>query len=226
LDKNKKKLSNRQNLKIFSHITQNMALNDLKSIAEKVLDIQKKAVNDLTITNEMLEAARLIIEKTTEGKKIITTGMGKAGIIATKMSATLSSIGIPSFYVHPAESLHGDLGRISQGEPIVAFSHSGSTSELISMLEALHTLNNKSNPIILITNSQNPKIIPDVLVRYSMEQESCVVKKVPSTSTTLMLITADIITITASEYLGLDDSWFKIRHPGGAIGEAYKKDQK
>ncbi len=203
-----------------------MAINDLKNIADKILGIQKKAVSDLTITNEMLEAVRLIIEKTTEGKKIITTGMGKAGIIATKMSATLSSIGIPSFYVHPAESLHGDLGRISEGEPIIAFSHSGSTSELISMLNALQTLYKSTNPIILITNSQNPKINSAVMVRYSMEQESCIVKKVPSTSTTLMLIIADIIAITASEYLGLDDSWFKLRHPGGAIGESYKKEHK
>ena len=202
-----------------------MAIQDLKNIADKVLDVQKKAVLDLTITNEMLEAARLIIEKTTDGKKIITTGMGKAGIIASKMSATLSSIGIPSFYVHPAESLHGDLGRISQGELIIAFSHSGSTNELTSMIEALNILNQKSNPLLLITNASSPKIKPDILVHYAMEQESCVVKKVPSTSTTLMLIIADIIAITAAEYLGFDDSWFKLRHPGGAIGDSYKKEQ-
>lgn len=197
----------------------------LRNTAEKNLEIQKKAVSQFQITDEMLNAIQLIIENSQSKKKIVTTGMGKAGIIASKMSATLSSIGIPSFYVHPAESLHGDLGRISEGEPIIAFSHSGSTSELVSMLEAVNVLNNNSNPLILITNAENPKIKPKIFVRYLMQEESCVVKKVPSTSTTLMLITADMIAITAAETMGLDDSWFKSRHPGGAIGESYKKNQ-
>ncbi|MHA1682253.1 MAG: SIS domain-containing protein [Promethearchaeota archaeon] len=190
--------------------------------ANEILAIQRKYIEHFSITSEILEGIEKIRETKDSNRIIVTTGMGKAGIIATKMSATLASIGFPSYFVHPAEAGHGDIGRIAPGDLIIVFSNSGSTGEVLSMITNLHLLNNNTNFVITVGSSNDPKIPHDLAISYGKVDESCVVSKVPSTTTTLMLIIADILAITASESLGLDDSWFKARHPGGAIGQSYR----
>nr|MDO8114901.1 SIS domain-containing protein [Candidatus Sigynarchaeota archaeon] len=199
---------------------------DIQKRASEILKIQQSAVQKLTITPVILAAIDNIAAMKKSTGRIITTGIGKAGIIATKMSATLSSIGLPSFFVSPAEAGHGDMGRISPDDLIIVFSHSGSTAEVVSMIENVHLLNGKKNVVIAIGGSDKPKIPADLVISYGAVQESCVVSKVPSTSTTLMLLVADVLAITAAESLGLNDEWFKARHPGGAIGQAYTADKK
>jgi arabinose-5-phosphate isomerase len=199
---------------------------DIKKRATEVLKTQQLAVQNVAITPAMLQAIEKIAGMKGRGGRVVTTGMGKAGIIATKMSATLASIGLPSFFVSPAEAAHGDVGRIAPEDLVVVFSHSGSTGEVVSMVEVLHVLNGKKNVVIAIGGADKPKIPADIVVTYGVIQESCVVAKVPSTSTTLMLVIADVLAITAAESIGLDDSWFKARHPGGAIGQAYKGNTK
>jgi arabinose-5-phosphate isomerase len=195
---------------------------DIQKRANEVLKTQQLAVQKITVTPAMLQAIEKIAGMKARGGKIVTTGMGKAGIIATKMSATLASIGLPSFFVSPAEAAHGDVGRVAPGDLVIVFSHSGSTGEVVSMVETLHALNGKQNVVIVIGGADKPSIPANIVVSYGAIQESCVVAKVPSTSTTLMLVIADVLAITAAESLGLDDSWFKARHPGGSIGQAYK----
>ncbi|MHA1791684.1 MAG: SIS domain-containing protein [Promethearchaeota archaeon] len=196
---------------------------DIEQRANEILGIQRDAVENLKVSREIVEAVNKIKEMHDSNGRIITTGMGKAGIIAFKMSATLSSIGLPSFHVHPGEAAHGDLGRIMPDDLIIVFSNSGKTSEVIAMINHLHALNDGKNFVICIGSNSDPEISHDLAISYGSVKESCVVSKVPSTSTTLMLIIADILAITAAESLGLSDEWFKIRHPGGAIGESYKK---
>jgi arabinose-5-phosphate isomerase len=196
---------------------------DIETRAREILDIQLSAMGSLEITPTMTQAIKKLVQARNEGGRVITTGMGKAGIIATKMSATLASIGLPSFFVSPAEAGHGDLGRIAPGDLIIVFSNSGSTAEVISMINHVHALNGGTNVVITIGGSDEPKVPSDIVVSYGVVAESCVVSKVPSTSTTLMLVIADILAITAAESLGLDDETFKERHPGGAIGESYEK---
>jgi len=196
---------------------------DLQNRAEQILNIQKNAVNNLKITENMISAINEIVKKQNKKNHIITTGMGKAGIIAIKMSATLASIGIPSFYVNPAEAAHGDLGRIFPEDLLVVFSHSGKTKEIQNMINKLNELNSHKNYIISIGSSSQPEFSADITIDYGNIDESCTVKKVPSTSTTLMLIIADIIAITAAESIGFNDEWFKKRHPGGEIGLSYGK---
>ena len=196
--------------------------------AKEILKIQLDAVSKLEITANYEKAIDKLIEvrNGSNSGRIIITGMGKAGIIGFKMSATLASIGFPSFFISPAEAGHGDLGRIAPDDLIIVFSNSGSTGELVSMINSLHNFNEGKNFVITIGGSNEPKIPTDLVISYGKIEESCVVSKVPSTSTTLMLIIADIISITAAEKIGLNDDWFKIRHPGGAIGVSYKKDSK
>jgi len=194
--------------------------------ASEILKLQIYALNGIKITPSMLTAIKKIVSMHKSPGRVITTGMGKAGIIAMKMSATLASIGFPSFFVHPAEAAHGDVGRISSDDLVIVFSHSGTTGEVVNMIQSLHSLNGHKNYVITISSSQNPTIPTDLAVSYGSIQESCVVSKVPSTSTTVMLVIADILAITSAESLGLNDDWFKNRHPGGAIGQSYKKSEK
>ncbi|MBD3186979.1 SIS domain-containing protein [Candidatus Bathyarchaeota archaeon] len=199
---------------------------EMDSRAREILEIQKTAINDLEITGAMEDAIEHLASAGNSGRRVITTGMGKAGIIATKMSATLASLGIPSFFVSPAEAGHGDLGRICPGDLIIVFSNSGSTGEVLSMITNLHDLNGGGNHVITIGSKDDPEIPHDLAISYGQLEESCVVKRVPSTSTTLLLVIADILAITAAESLGLDDSWFKARHPGGSIGKSYREQEK
>jgi arabinose-5-phosphate isomerase len=199
---------------------------NIEDRASEILKTQLSALNGIKITPSIVTAIKKIASMNKSSGKVITTGMGKAGIIATKMSATLASIGFPSFFVHPAEAAHGDIGRISSEDLIIVFSHSGTTGEVVNMINSLHSLNSHKNFIICITSSQNPTIPTDLTICYGSIQESCIVSKVPSTSTTMMLILADILAITSAESLGLNDDWFKVRHPGGAIGQSYKKSDK
>jgi len=198
---------------------------NIEKRANEILEIQRNAILNLKISSEMIIAINKIIETTKNEKLIITSGIGKAGIIASKMSATLSSIGIRSIYIHPAESLHGDLGRVSPNDLIIIFSHSGSTMECINMVNAINKLNNYNNYIITISSSKSPKIESNLVISYGNIEESCIVKKVPSTSTTIMLIIADILALTAAESIGLNDDWFRLRHPGGAIGSFYQQNK-
>ena len=195
---------------------------NLKHRADEILGIQKDAIQKLQTEDSWVKSIELIKSVAENKGRIITTGMGKAGIIGKKMSATLASIGIPSFYVHPAEALHGDLGRIASNDLVIVFSHSGSTTEVRNMITHLHGLNDSKNTIIIISGSVDPQIPYNHLVCYGDLEESSIVKKVPSTSTTIMLIIADVLAITAAESLGFIDEWFKKRHPGGAIGESYE----
>lgn len=196
---------------------------DMEARATEILAMQAKAIASLAVTPAMIQAARTIAGAPAASARVITTGMGKAGIIATKMSATLASIGIPSFFMSPAEAAHGDLGRIAPGDIVIVFSNSGSTAEVVSTIQHLHLLNAQTNPIITVCGTSTPAVPTDIVVDYGEVVESCVVSKVPSTSTTVMLVIADVLAITAAESLGLDDAWFKARHPGGAIGVAYKE---
>jgi arabinose-5-phosphate isomerase len=195
---------------------------NLKERSEKILGIQKDFIRKLEIDDSWITSVKLIKSVAEKNGRIITTGMGKAGIIAQKMSATLSSMGIPSFYVHPAESLHGDVGRIEPMDLIIVFSHSGTTMEVQIMITQVHKLNKNKNTVILISGNTRSPIPYNQLVCYGQIEESSIVKKVPSTSTTLMLIISDVIAITTAESLGFNDDWFKIRHPGGAIGKSYE----
>ncbi len=197
-------------------------MNSEKRMGE-ILQIQQKAIMALAIDKNYCQAIENICKTQENGHTVITSGMGKAGIIAQKMSATMASIGIPSFFLNPAEALHGDLGRVRAKDLLIIFSHSGATFEVSSMLTSLHRLNQQSNKIILISGTTTSKFSEDILISYGKIEESCQVSKVPSTSTTLMLLIADILAITAAENVGFDEEWFKSRHPGGNIGKEYSK---
>ena len=149
--------------------------------------------------------------------KVIVTGMGKSGHIGSKIAATLASTGTPSFFVHPAEAAHGDLGMISNDDLVIAISNSGESSEILVLIPVLKRLGIK---IICITGNKNSTMAleADVHLCIHVQQEACPLNLAPTSSTTTTLVMGDALAIALLEARGFSASDFAMSHPGGALG--------
>ena len=188
-----------------------------KSIARRVLTIERDALSGLIKKldgnfEKAVNAAHRI-----KGR-VIVTGMGKPGFIAQKISATLSSTGTPSLYLHPAEGLHGDLGRVTKDDLVLALSNSGETEEIIKMLPIVKKIGAK-----LIAMTGNPKStlagIADYTMDVSVKREACPLGLAPTTSTTAMLAMGDALAVALLEKKGFREKDFAFYHPGGILGK-------
>jgi arabinose-5-phosphate isomerase len=152
-----------------------------------------------------------------EGRLVI-SGMGKSGFIAQKLSATLASTGIPSLYLHPAEALHGDLGRLVSGDIVLALSNSGETDEIIRLLRPLKRL---GIPVIAMTSNRESTLasVAEVVLDIGDITEACPIGLVPTASTTTMLVLGDALVMAVSRRRGLSRADFARYHPGGKIGQ-------
>lgn len=154
--------------------------------------------------------------------RIIITGMGKSGHIGKKIAASLASTGTPSFFVHPAEASHGDLGMITEDDIVIAISNSGESRELIDILNYC-----KRFGITLIAITKNPKSslgkAGDVVLELPNNGEACPLGLAPTNSTTATLVLGDILTIGMIERRGFSKSDFNDRHPGGKLGSILKR---
>lgn len=153
--------------------------------------------------------------------KIIITGIGKSGHIAQKIAASLASTGTPSFFVHPAEASHGDLGMITEDDVVIAISNSGESKELIDILNYC-----KRFGIRLIAITKNPESslgkACDVVLRLPDNGEACPLGLAPTSSTTATLVLGDILTVGMIERKGFSKEDFNDRHPGGKLGAILK----
>ena len=167
-----------------------------------------------SINGSFIEACDLILN--VKGRTVV-TGMGKSGHVAKKISATLSSTGTPSFFLHPAEANHGDLGALSEGDLLIAISNSGSTSEIISFLPSLKRL---GVPIISICGDKSSELATysDVNLDILGLDEACPLNLAPTTSTTMSLVLGDAIAIALLEARGFSEKDFSLSHPVGALG--------
>lgn len=150
--------------------------------------------------------------------RVVVTGMGKSGIVAQKIAATLSSTGTPALFLHPAEALHGDLGVLTEGDVIVALSASGETEEILKLLATLKRLGDA-----LISFCCNPRSTlaeaSDVALDCSVEREACGMGLAPTASTTAMLALGDALAIAVSVRKGFRADDFADLHPGGKLGK-------
>lgn len=149
--------------------------------------------------------------------KVVVTGMGKSGHIAHKIAATLASTGTPSFFVHPAEALHGDLGMIDNKDIVIAISYSGESEELTSILPVLRR---KHVPIIAITGSNTSSLakIADYALSVKVDKEACPLGLAPTSSTTATLVLGDAIAVCLLTIRGFKKEDFALSHPGGSLG--------
>jgi len=184
--------------------------------AKEVLRIESEAIAAMIdrIGPEFEEAERIILAA--KGR-VIVTGLGKSGIIGRKIAATLSSIGIPSFFLHPVEGAHGDIGMIMRGDAAIVISKSGATDELTVILNHMKRL---ELPVIAMTAGVSSNIagIADVTLDISVEREACPYDIVPTSSTTVTLALGDALAISLFKKKNLSEEDFAAFHPGGSIG--------
>ncbi len=150
--------------------------------------------------------------------RVIVTGMGKSGIIARKIAATLASTGTPAFFLHPAEAIHGDLGVIQSGDIVVALSHSGETAEILRLLE---TIRRAGATIVAMTGHPGSTLgqFADVTLDCHVAEEACPLNLVPTASTTAALALGDALAMTLLVEKGFRAEDFANLHPGGKLGK-------
>ena len=184
--------------------------------AIKVIRIEGEAVLALQdqIQDKFYDLCKNILN--TNGKLIL-MGVGKSGHIAQKISATLSSTGTPSFFIHPTEAAHGDLGMIDKKDAVLILSNSGETSEIIKILPALKRCAGK---IFTLTNNKNSSIAQtgDINIIIKAKEEACPLDLAPTSSTTLALVFGDALAVSLLEHRGFTRDDFARSHPAGQLG--------
>lgn len=189
---------------------------DILAEARDVLQQEAKGIENLipTLDQNFVNAVYMIMES--KGRTIV-TGMGKSGHIARKVSATLSSTGTPSIFLHPAEGIHGDLGMVTGDDVVLAFSNSGETVEILNILPSLKRIGAK---IIAVVGNHNSTLAKnsDVILDASVEKEACPLGLAPTTSTTVALALGDALAIVLLSCHHFTKNQFAIYHPGGALG--------
>lgn len=187
------------------------------SRAKEVLEIEASAVRVLKrrVGKSFLKTLDLLMQ--TKGR-VVVSGMGKTGIIAQKFSATLASTGTPSLFLHSAEAVHGDLGKVTSQDTIIIVSNSGQTSEIKQLLPLLKKIGAK---IIAITGNMKSELAKysDVVLDVSVKKEACPLGLAPTASTTATLAMTDALAVCLLELKGFKEKDFAFYHPAGALGK-------
>ena len=187
------------------------------SAGKRIIQLEKEAVKSLE--NRIDSSFQLACEELLGcSGRVIVTGMGKSGHIANKISATLSSTGTPSFFMHPAEASHGDLGMLTSQDLVLALSHSGNTPEVITLLPLIKRIGAKLIAIIGNKNSTLGKAA-DINLDVSITSEACPLGLAPTASTTASLVMGDALALSILESRGFSIEDFALSHPGGTIGK-------
>lgn len=190
---------------------------DYTNIAKEVL---------LTEASELTKAADLIGDEMKEAVeliaglrgKLIVSGVGKSGLVGSKMAATFASTGTSSFFLHPTEAMHGDLGMIGASDAVLAISYSGESEELIKILPHIKRFN---IPLIAMAKDKNSTLgkYADVFLPINVEKEACPLGAAPTSSTTLTMALGDALAVCLMNHRGFEKEDFASFHPGGSLGK-------
>src|SRR5689334_10370088 len=185
--------------------------------ARRVLKIEAQAIQDVLARLDTSFEKAVDVLFACKGRAVV-SGMGKSGLIGRKISATLSSTGTPSFFLHAAEALHGDLGMLARGDAMLAVSYGGETQEIIQLLEALKRL---EIPIVTLTG--NPKSTlaeaSEVVLDVSVREEACSLNLAPTASTTVAMAVGDALAVSLLDRRGFQHDDFAALHPAGRLGK-------
>ena len=188
----------------------------ISQFAREVIDTEAAAVSAVAsaVDDHFEQAVHLILDC---GGAVLTSGIGKAGIIARKLSASFSSTGTPSHFLDPAQAVHGDLGSLRPGDLVVLLSDSGETDEILRMLNILKRLN---HPIIAMTSSRSSTLarFATVTLSFGKVKEACPLGLAPSASTTAMLALGDALCLTVMKLRNFTADDFALFHPAGNLG--------
>ena len=186
-------------------------------IAKSIL--QQEADSILNLKDRLDDGFMKAVELILKAKgRLLVLGVGKSGHVGKKIAATLASTGQPSFFIHPTEAAHGDMGMMVQGDVCLMISHSGNTAELLEMIPAVKRL---GLPVIGMTSNPESRLAKysDVLLNTYVEQEACPFNLAPTNSTTVSLAYGDAIAITLLRLRGFKEEQFARCHPGGTLGK-------
>ena len=190
---------------------------DALAIAKKVIASEVSAINFLK--KNLGKELYLLCKEIHDCKgKLIILGVGKSGHIANKLSATLSSTGTPSFFIHPSEAMHGDIGSVSRKDTVLIISNSGCTAEIIPLLPNLKKIGCK---ILSLCGNKNSKIYEDsdISINISVSKEACPLNLAPTSSTTSALVAGDVIAVILMKMRNFKSDDFGKNHPGGRLGK-------
>ena len=192
------------------------------AIGKKVISNEIDALQEVSSgisKNEFNKVCNFLLE--TKGN-LIFLGIGKSGKVSEKISATLSSLGKPSFYINAAEASHGDLGAITKKDSLIIFSYSGETEELVDLLP---NLEQKKVNICSVTGNKNSSIAlsSKAHISLNLKKEADILNLAPTSSTTAMMMIGDAISVAITNYEGLKRSDFGANHPGGSLGKSFIK---
>lgn len=194
---------------------------EILASARRVFTIESRAVHELVdkLDEQFVAAIQLLWD--CKGR-VIVTGIGKSGVIGQKMSATFSSTGTPSFFLHPAEAIHGDLGMVTKDDVVICLSKSGNTNEISAIVPALKKI---GVPIITLTGNLRSSLADrsDIVLNVSVEAEACPNDLAPTASTIAMLAMGDALAVALLEQRGFRREDFAFLHPGGALGRQFVK---
>ena len=186
------------------------------AVARRAVHTEMLALGHLeqTLGDAFAEAVELILAG--RGKCIV-TGMGKSGLIGRKIAATFASTGTPSFFLHPGEAFHGDLGMISKEDVILALSYSGETDEILKIVPFIHS---NGNRLISMTGNDDSALArnSDVHLNVGVEEEACILHLAPTTSTTAQIAMGDALAVSLMQQRGFTSVDFARLHPGGSLG--------
>ena len=194
---------------------------DIKARMQDIIAKEAAAVQAINITDAFEQAVNILLN--CRGK-VMTTGIGKAGYIAHKFAATLCSTGTPSFFVHPAEAGHGDLGMLSEGDCIVAFSTSGKSNEVIELLQIAHNLG--TDEVIGVTSHVDSPLrdLSHVILDMGPDiEEPCPLNITPSATIAVMLAISDALALTLMELKGFTAADYHARHHKGYLGSVTRQ---
>lgn len=186
------------------------------SVGQRVLDIEARAVNALKDSLDASFSAACDLMLNAKGR-VIVTGMGKSGHVGSKLAATLASTGTPSFFVHPGEASHGDLGMITPDDVVLALSNSGETAEVLAILPVIKR---KGTGLVGMTGRPQSALaqLSDVHLTVAVAEEACPHNLAPTSSTTAALAMGDALAIALLEARGFTPEDFALSHPGGSLG--------
>ena len=164
------------------------------------------------------EFAKAVESMNNTSTHIIVCGMGKSGLVGRKISSTLASTGTPSIFLHPAEAIHGDLGKVKKKSVVLLISYSGETGEIIALIPALKRLDVN---IIALTGVKNSTLanISDIVLDTSVDREACPLNLAPTTSTMITMVLGDALAVSLMELKNFKQEDFALTHPGGSLGK-------
>ena len=197
---------------------------DYLEVAKSVLNLEADAIVSACnrLTDKEIQGVMRIFSDLIEKKgQLIFSGVGKSGYIGKKMASTFSSLGLRSFFMHPVEALHGDLGRVKEEDAIIFISKSGTTEEILKLIPFLPVP--KNNRIGLLGETDSP-IGSECQVLFDcwVEKEACLNNQAPTTSSSLALAMGDALAVLYEKMIGLSKEGFAVNHPGGILGKSLR----